>query len=80
MNSNLEKAWAKNKQNAVNRRQQPANIRHAARIKQLEQELIEKDLEIVKLQLQQAESNTISSLCTNLDEQLQTQLEYLEYE
>ena len=69
MNGNLSKARAQRQANFERRQQQPANIVNGQLVKQLE----EKDLQIVKLQVEMIRRNTISALCDQLQEQLQVE-------
>ena len=69
MNDNLSKARAQRQANYERRQQQPANIVNGQLVKQLE----EKDLQIVKLQVEMIQRNTISALCDQLQEQLQVE-------
>ena len=74
MNNNLAKARAQRRANCQQRHQQPANIVNGKLVKQLREQLVEKDVEIMQLQVEMVERNQMSSLCDKLNEQLQVEL------
>ena len=80
MNSNLEKALQVRRDQAQARHQQPRNITSAQTIERLTQQCQQKDIEIAGLLVDIAESNTIVSLCTKLNDNLVTQCGYAELE
>ena len=69
MNDNLVKARAQRQANYEQRRQQPVNIQLGKLLKQLEQ----RDMEIVNLQVEMMQCNTISALCDRLQQQLEVE-------